>query len=149
MGHNRAFTLVEIMIGVAIIGLLAAIGLPSFLAARQKSQNAKLIASLRVAVDGFEMYAADHNQFPPGLLAGKMPTGMDAYLEGMRWTEETPVGGLWQWQGNASGSAGYVTIVKPTAPVEQMREIDAKIDDGDENTGTFQISNGRWRYAVE
>jgi type IV pilus assembly protein PilA len=36
---KRAFTLVEILIVVAIIGLLAAIGVPSFLGARQSAED--------------------------------------------------------------------------------------------------------------
>ena len=41
------FTLVEIMIVVAIIGVLAAIGIPSFLRARTKSQASACINNLR------------------------------------------------------------------------------------------------------
>jgi len=41
------FTLVEIMIAVAIIGLLAAIAIPSFLHARTKSQATACISNLR------------------------------------------------------------------------------------------------------
>ena len=36
--HNKGFTLVEIMIVVALIALLAAIAVPSFLRARKRSQ---------------------------------------------------------------------------------------------------------------
>jgi prepilin-type N-terminal cleavage/methylation domain-containing protein len=36
---KKAFTLIEILIVVAIIGLLAAIGVPSFINARQNAEN--------------------------------------------------------------------------------------------------------------
>jgi prepilin-type N-terminal cleavage/methylation domain-containing protein len=45
--HRAAFTLVEIMIVVAIIGLLAAIAIPSFLHARARSQTTACINNLR------------------------------------------------------------------------------------------------------
>ena len=48
---KAAFTLVEIMIVVAIIGLLAAIAIPNFIKARQASQKAACIANLRT-MDG-------------------------------------------------------------------------------------------------
>lgn len=44
---TKGFTLVEIMIVVAIIGLLIAIALPNFLEARRKSQTRACIANMR------------------------------------------------------------------------------------------------------
>lgn len=48
---NGGFTLVEIMIVVAIIGLLAAIAIPNFVKARNASQRAACVANLRT-IDG-------------------------------------------------------------------------------------------------
>ena len=49
--RKAGFTLVEIMIVVAIIGLLAAIAIPNFVRARTSAQTSACIASLRV-IDG-------------------------------------------------------------------------------------------------
>jgi prepilin-type N-terminal cleavage/methylation domain-containing protein len=48
MSKKQGFTLVEIMIVVAIIGLLAAIAIPSFLKARSESQAKGCINNLRI-----------------------------------------------------------------------------------------------------
>jgi prepilin-type N-terminal cleavage/methylation domain-containing protein len=53
------FTLVEIMIVVAIIALLAAIAVPGFLRARKRSQASKIINDLRMIDSAMDQYAIE------------------------------------------------------------------------------------------
>lgn len=57
MNKKMGFTLVEIMIVVAIIGLLAAIAIPSFVKARNTSQQNACINNLRQVDSGKEQWA--------------------------------------------------------------------------------------------
>jgi prepilin-type N-terminal cleavage/methylation domain-containing protein len=58
--RNRAgFTLVEIMIVVAIIALLAAIAVPGFLRARKRSQASKILNDLRLIDSAVDQYAIE------------------------------------------------------------------------------------------
>lgn len=56
---KKGFTLVEIMIVVAIIGLLAAIAIPSFMRARTTSQQNACINNLRQIEAGKDQYALE------------------------------------------------------------------------------------------
>jgi prepilin-type N-terminal cleavage/methylation domain-containing protein len=151
MRRTGGFTLVEIMIVVAIIALLVAIALPSFMHARQEAQNAKFINGVRIAAGAFEMYAAEHNGYPPDVNRGIVPAGMSLYFGPMLdWTKPTPIGGNWDWDYAQFGFTAGVSVVGSTASDAQMREIDSKIDNGDLSTGQFQDKgSGRYTFIVE
>jgi prepilin-type N-terminal cleavage/methylation domain-containing protein len=144
--RHTAFTLVEIMIVVSIIALLTAIALPSFMRARRRSQNAKFVNDLRVASGAFEMYAAEHNGYPPNVTPGVVPPGMDIYFgSNFNFTAPTPIGGNWDWANRKVGNFIGVSVFSPTADDTQMQEIDAIIDDGDLTQGSFQKASSN-RY---
>lgn len=63
--QRQGFTLVEIMIVVAIIALLAAIAVPSFLRARKRSQAALVLNDLRLIDSAVAQYAVETSK-PPG-----------------------------------------------------------------------------------
>ena len=60
--RREGFTLVEIMIVIAIIALLSAIALPGFLRARKRSQAASVLTDLRLIDSAVEQYALEHSQ---------------------------------------------------------------------------------------
>jgi prepilin-type N-terminal cleavage/methylation domain-containing protein len=58
----KGFTLVEIMIVVAIIALLAAIAVPGFLRARKRSQASRILNDLRMIDSAVDQYAIETNR---------------------------------------------------------------------------------------
>ncbi|MEI6148747.1 MAG: prepilin-type N-terminal cleavage/methylation domain-containing protein [bacterium] len=88
---KKGFTLVEIMIVVAIIGLLAAIAIPSFMKARTTSQQKACINNLRQIEAGKEQWALAEKQ-----AQGATPpaTAINAYMKA---TPSCPAGGTYAY----------------------------------------------------
>ena len=60
--RRGGFTLVEIMIVVAIIALLAAIAVPGFLRARKRAQASRVLNDLRLIDSAVDQYAIETNK---------------------------------------------------------------------------------------
>jgi prepilin-type N-terminal cleavage/methylation domain-containing protein len=62
--QKKAFTLIELLIVVAIIAILAAIAVPNFLEAQVRSKVSRSKADIRTLATGIEAYAIDNNKYP-------------------------------------------------------------------------------------
>ena len=60
----QCFTLIELLIVVAIIGVLAAIAVPNYLNARTRALVARVVADLDSCATALEEYAIDHGKYP-------------------------------------------------------------------------------------
>jgi len=65
MDKHFAFTLIELLIVVAIIAILAAIAVPNFLEAQIRGKFARAVSDMRTLATGVEAYAVDNNRYPP------------------------------------------------------------------------------------
>jgi len=106
---NLGFTLIELMIVVAIIGILAAIAIPVFSEYRAKAYNASAISYLNFIANGESNYWVDGHMFisapagdgpgPTGIVPGTtVPSGV-GYIVGV-----FPATGTDTTSGNATGT---------------------------------------------
>lgn len=88
MRSRKGFTLVEIMIVVAIIGLLAAIAIPNFIQARTRAQTNTCIANLKQIQGAISLWALDNGRADADVvvMANLVPTYIRA-------TPTCPLGG--------------------------------------------------------
>ena len=63
--RRRAFTLIELLIVVAIIAILAAIAVPNFMEAHTRSRVSRCLADMRTLTTALEAYCVDWNHYPP------------------------------------------------------------------------------------
>ena len=61
----KAFTLIELLIVVAIIAILAAIALPNMLEAQMRAKVSRAHADMRTIATALELYRTDTNRYPP------------------------------------------------------------------------------------
>lgn len=97
---KKGFTLVEIMIVVAIIGLLAAIAIPSFMRARLTSQKNACINNMRQIESAKDQYALENGMTN----LQEISAGVDATAFGLLVSA-----------GSADGTTGYIKQF-PTCP---------------------------------
>lgn len=65
---KSAFTLVELLVVVAVLAILAAIALPNFHEAQTRSKVSRAKADMRSITTALEAYHADNNRYPPSTL---------------------------------------------------------------------------------
>jgi len=113
---ERGFTLIEMMIVVAIIAILVSILVPNFIRARAQAQTAACEANLKEIATSLEEYETDHEAYPDVTSMTNVTntdTNLGIYL---RQTPIDPVAPSGNYEYDVSnynqGNAGY-TIVCP------------------------------------
>lgn len=83
--NHHAFTLIELLIVVAIIAILAAIAVPNFLEAQTRAKVSRVKTDMRTVATALESYRVDGNKYPPDFqdnvpaVGGTVPTSVRDY----------------------------------------------------------------------
>jgi prepilin-type N-terminal cleavage/methylation domain-containing protein len=72
---SAGFTLVEVMITLAILGILASISIPNFRSYQARAEYASMRAALKHLMDGEDLYFLDHRSFYPTSGNINIPSG--------------------------------------------------------------------------
>ena len=146
---DHGFTLVEIMVVVVIVGILAAIAIPTFVHFRRNTQNNRFINDVRTFAQAFETYAMKNGRWPPSAAAGAVPTGMSGEFRDDNWSAVNSLGGRWNWDYKTNGVTAGISVTAATADEAQMTEIDKKMDDGSLSAGNLVKNGERLTYILQ
>jgi prepilin-type N-terminal cleavage/methylation domain-containing protein len=155
LARERGFTMVEIMIVVAIIAILVTIAWPSYMRARERSQNTRVINDLRVFTDAFQQYATENrgsaatNGWPPDQMPAVFPPEMAGMIKEDRFAAGPSWGGNYDWDVGVYDIVASMSIEAPQAPYSQLEAMDRMFDDGNLGTGAFREAPGRVLYVLE
>src|SRR5271163_4522255 len=106
--RDQGFTLIELLVVILIIGILAAIAIPSFLNQKSKGYDTSAKEMARSAQTAAEAYATDHNAKYEGLTT----TILHEYEVSIPENEAAAKGGAWlEPVGKATSSEFEVTAV--------------------------------------
>ncbi len=153
--RRSGFTLIEIMIVVSIIGLLAVLAVPALQNTRRRAQDAAFLNDVRIVEQALEQHALEKGDYPVDALVATEPDGLGGYIKkSFSWSAKTHIGGAWDWdrgehRGDKMHEIAYagLSIIQPGRTTKQMEEIDARIDDGDLETGRFRAHDTGYIYV--
>ncbi|MCG2714208.1 MAG: prepilin-type N-terminal cleavage/methylation domain-containing protein [Candidatus Omnitrophica bacterium] len=78
---KRGFTLIEIMIVVAILMVLIGLAIPNILRSRSVANEGVAVANLKILSDACQLYHANRGAFPETLLELAMPISNPPYID--------------------------------------------------------------------
>ena len=96
--HYRGFTLVEIMIVVAFIGLLSVLAVPGFIKSRKQSQGRRIVNDARQMDSAISQWAMEKNKADGATV---LTSEAASYLK-MPWPANDPLGRLYIFPGVGS-----------------------------------------------
>lgn len=118
---RRGFTLVELVVVVAVIAFLAAIAAPNLQRAIVKARAAEAVSDLQVVRVAVLNYHADLHTYPKDATRGKVPTGLANYLpQGFSLTQKYWTVDYDNWSAQAQGFVGLTVITKDKGVGQEM-----------------------------
>lgn len=109
---SGGFSLIELLVSIAIIAMLVGLALPNFLGARQRARDARRKAEMLQLKNALQLYANDYSRYPAD-------SGGPVYdkIKGCKTagTEDCPCSATLDF---AAGGAGCDTVYMPDFPEE-------------------------------
>lgn len=144
-------TMLELLIVVAVIGVLGAIALPSYVRSRQRAQNVQTMGDLKSFAGQLEIFNGEMRVWPddkgpgrfPDRINGQEDHQLEQSIKRAKFEGLPGIGGQFDWDMNTNGVHAAIAVANPTADVDQLIKLDELMDDGSLATGSLrQVPSG-------
>jgi len=147
---NTAFTLLEVVVVTAVIGILAALVVPRFADARNQTTVTSAAEDLHTIAQALSLYQGVNGSFPPNASRDQDAINMAEFFKNFSPFEmSSPIGGVYDYDGPPNFNPVSISIVSDGEnkfdPLQAV-ELDELMDDGDLRTGRLKLVNARLRY---
>jgi prepilin-type N-terminal cleavage/methylation domain-containing protein len=122
--RRGGFTLVELVIVMAVVGLLAAIGMPNLQRAILKARATAAVSELHVVRGAVMSYVNDTQSWPADAARGQIPSGLEVYLQdGFSFASEAFTIDYDNWSEVSEGFIGLAIITTDSDLGTAMMDI--------------------------
>lgn len=140
---SGAFTLIEVMVVVIVLGILAAIAVPRFVGAQTETAVAATAEDLKAIETAIGMYKAKEGAWPGEVAQTLTPPGVETYFKGpVPLAKPCPIGGVYDYDAPSGGSPAMISIRAIAGNVftaQAAADLDEHFDDGVATTGAVRI----------
>jgi len=145
---SRGFTLVEILMVIAIIGILATIAIPHYIDYQLRAKAVSLTTEVKAAAQAFRTYKMENNTYPADCMPGVTPPEISSLI-GNYFSTPPSIGGQWDWDYQQFGITAGISVYDPPLSTEELQKVDRLIDDNNLFTGTFRQRPSGYIYVIE
>lgn len=146
--NANAFTLVEIMVVVVVIGLLSALAIPSLKKVQETSRNTRFASDMRSLSHQLEIFILESGHYPEDSNSGEIPSGFEEYIQVNDWNAGPTIGGVYDVELNSHGITSGIGVHRYTISDVELTRFDRKFDDGDLATGSYRKIHSDRYYLV-
>lgn len=108
---RHAFTLVELLVVIVVLGILAAIVAPKALDAREEAALTAAAADLKAIENAVALYVSEHGAYPRDVNRRRVVGVLDPYFKSENpFAKPAPIGGVYDYEGPPNWKPVQISI---------------------------------------
>ena len=147
---RAGFSLIELVIVVLILGILAAVAAPALFRTDDSAMATAELSNARAFMKAIDLFSAKNCRLPNDAGPGKLPPDLLGILDAKMFTNPSPAGGVYDWDGPPPHSTNELKCVFPAgtsvATTRFYLKMEDLADDGNPTRGWISASGTTIRF---